>query len=122
MQAEQLGASNAHQVSARWRITQHLFGVFWRTELHSLWQQARDTLHLLLNFTAWASMVTTGLSHAADSGDGLYRGYLHRETSGLTAYIQPGVACGHASFINGRECVPTSVRLRHPFYQQTLPT
>ncbi len=47
---------------------------------------------------------------------------LHREMDGgLTANIQPGVARGHASFIDGRECVPTSIRLHHPLYQQALP-
>lgn len=40
---------------------------------------------------------------------------------GLTAYIQPGVACGHASHVDGRESVPTSIRLHHPLYQQALP-
>lgn len=43
-----------------------------------------------------------------------------KQNCGLTAYIQPGVARGHASHVDGRQSVPTSIRLHQLLYQQAL--
>lgn len=110
-----------HQVSARslntafvWRVPRCSAGFTVAVSAHhspsAVW------------FYSLATMVTTGLSHAADNGNGpLKQICVERWAhSWLTAYIQPCVTCGHASFIDGRESVPASIRLHHPLYQQAL--
>lgn len=117
MEVEQLGDSHVQQVSARSHNSVCLACSGGQSWIHG---DSEHTLHLPFHFTALASMVTTRLS--ADRWDGLFLAYLHRQMRTLTCHIQPGVARGHASFIDGRECVPASVRLHHPLYQQALPT
>lgn len=47
-------------------VTPHLFDVFQAIELTSVERGAPDTLHLLFDFTAQATMVTTRLSQTTD--------------------------------------------------------
>lgn len=91
-------------------ITRHLFDELPETERDSWRHRAHSVFHLLFDFTAWASMVTSSVSYLMQQiAEAASQSLFAYKMNTLTSYIQPGVACGHASFVDGRQSVPASI-------------
>lgn len=90
--AQQLHASYVHQVSARSHNTAFVWSVPGCRAGFTVALSTQQSPHLL--FTGWATMVTTGLSHTTDSGDGPFKANLHRKMNTRWTYcLHPAWRC-----------------------------